>query len=91
MIIKLVNTASTSQTAAIDLKGFQPDKKAGTVQLLYSSNPAAFNKLSALENLKPEVKSIMVNTKKLTYELPASSVTVITIPYKVLPVPHKKK
>lgn len=91
LIIKLVNTASTSQTAAIDLKGFQPDKKAGTVQLLYSSNPAAFNKLSALENLKPEVKSIMVNTKKLTYELPASSVTVITIPYKVLPVPHKKK
>lgn len=81
LIIKLVNTASNVQSASIECKGLHAAKKTGSLQMLYSSNPAAFNKLTVLENLKPEVKSIMLKGKSLVCELPPLSVVVITIPY----------
>jgi alpha-L-arabinofuranosidase len=65
---------------AIDLKGIKPGWKDGTVQMLYSSNPAEFNKLSALEKLKPEIKTLTIKSQIVKYELPPSSVTVMNIP-----------
>ncbi len=81
LIIKLVNTGTIAQPVAIDLKGIKPGWKDGTVQLLYSSNPAEFNKLSELEKLKPETKALPIKSPIVKYELPPSSVTVISIPY----------
>ena len=80
LIIKLVNTGTIAQTVAIDLKGIKPGWKGGTVQLLYSSNPAEFNKLIALEKLKPETKALAIKSPIVKYELPPSSVAVISIP-----------
>jgi alpha-L-arabinofuranosidase len=82
LIIKLVNAGSTAQITAIDLKGIQVTKKPGTVQVLASSNPAEFNKLSALEKLKPVTGPFNLKSKTIQYEVPGNSVSVLTIPYK---------
>lgn len=82
LIIKMVNAGSASQLISMDLKGMQVTKKPGTVLVLASSNPAEFNKLSALEKLKPVTGPFNVKSKTIQYEVAGNSVNVLTIPYK---------
>ena len=78
----MVNAGSASQLITMDLKGMQVTKKPGTVLVLASSNPAEFNKLSALEKLKPVTGPFNVKSKTIQYEVAGNSVNVLTIPYK---------
>ena len=79
LIIKIVNSASTSQLVELDLKGCKVSKAEAVVQTLATNDIYSYNKVAELEKLKPDEKKLLVNTNKFNHELPAYSVSVLKI------------
>jgi alpha-L-arabinofuranosidase len=80
LIIKIVNSASTSQQIELDLTGCKLSKAEGVVQTLAANDIYSYNKVAGLEELKPNEKKLIVNTNKFNHSLPPYSVTVLKIP-----------
>jgi alpha-L-arabinofuranosidase len=83
LIIKIVNTASTSQLVELDLKGYKVSKTEAIVQTLAANDIYSYNKVAELEKLKPDEKKLVVNANKFNHTLPAYSVSVLRIPVSI--------
>ncbi|HEV8270470.1 MAG TPA: alpha-L-arabinofuranosidase C-terminal domain-containing protein [Chitinophagaceae bacterium] len=80
LIIKIVNSASTSQQVELDLRGCKLSKAEGVVQTLAANDIYSYNKVAELEKLKPDEQKLLVSTNKFNHSLPPYSVTVLKIP-----------
>jgi len=83
LIIKIVNSASTSQQIEFDLKGCKLAKAEGSVETLATNDIYSYNKVAELEKLKPGEKKLLINTNKFSHSLPAYSFSVLKIPVSV--------
>jgi alpha-L-arabinofuranosidase len=81
LIIKIVNIASVSQTVELNLTGIKLSKTDAVSQMLAANDLYSYNRLSELDNLKPEERKFSVKTNKFNQNLPAYSVTVLKIPF----------
>jgi alpha-N-arabinofuranosidase len=81
LIIKIVNIASVSQTVELNLTGIKLSKTDAVSQTLAANDLYSYNRLSELDNLKPEERKFSVKTNKFNQNLPAYSVTVLKIPF----------
>jgi alpha-L-arabinofuranosidase len=81
LIIKIVNSASASQTVELNLTGIILAKSDAVLHTLAANDLSSYNKLSELDKLKPEEKRFVVKTNKFNHNLPAYSVSVFKIPF----------
>ena len=83
LIIKIVNSASTSQQIEFDLKGCKLSNAEVSVQTLTTNDIYSYNKVAELEKLSPGEKKFLVTTNKIDHSLPAYSVSVLRIPLSI--------
>ena len=82
LIIKMVNSSPVAQIIELNLQGLKLAKGDATLQQITTDNFSAFNKLSELDNVKPEEKTFAVKVSKFNQSLPSYSFTVLKIPLK---------
>lgn len=82
LVIKIVNTTAATQLLDINIAGLKIKKATAAIMQLSTKDLAACNKLSELEQLKPEINELLLASNKLAYTIPAYAVTVIKIPAK---------
>lgn len=81
VIVKLVNTAATSQEITLDLKGSKLESK-GTIIILTSPNLADENSFAAPVKISPTTKEYKLKGDKAPMSLPAYSVVVLKLKLK---------
>jgi alpha-N-arabinofuranosidase len=81
LIIKIVNSSSTSQAIELNFTGVKLAKTEAISQTLAATDLYSYNKLAELDKLKPEEKKFFVKTSRLNQDLLAYSVTVLKIPF----------
>ena len=81
LIVKIVNTASASQTLELNVTGIKLAKTDAALQTLAANDLYSYNKLSELDKLRPEEKRFSIKTNKFSQDLPPYSVTVLKIPF----------
>ena len=79
LIIKIVNSSSSSQQIELNIKGVKPAKKNAMLQELAANDLYSYNKLSELDKLAPVEKTIEVRSTKLIRQLSPYSVNVIKL------------
>lgn len=82
LIIKVVNNAATAQMIDLNIMGLKIKKAAVVIQELSTKDLSSCNKLSELEQLKPDTKEALLAANKLLYTIPANAVAVLKIPVK---------
>jgi len=81
LIVKIVNSASASQTVELNVTGIKLAKTDAALQTLAANDLYSYNKLSELDKLKPNEKRFSVKTNKISQDLLPYSVTVLKIPF----------
>ena len=81
LIVKMVNIASSAKVIELNLSGIKLAKVDATLQTLAGNDLYSYNKLSELDNLKPEEKKMGIKVNKFNHLLPPYSVTVLKIPF----------
>lgn len=81
VILKIVNTAATSQNASIDVKGAKLEAK-GTAITLKGDGINDENSFETPTKISPKESEFKVNGNKVQYDFPAYSVTVLKIKLK---------
>ena len=81
LIIKLVNTASSSKLINLDLKGIILAKKDSKSYQLSAKDMNSYNTLEKPNQISPLEKSFVVKANKFSQTLDAHSVSVFRIPY----------
>ncbi|MFM2361475.1 MAG: hypothetical protein RLZZ316_377 [Bacteroidota bacterium] len=82
LIIKVVNNAATAQIIDLNITGLKIKKAAVVIQELSTKDLSSYNKLSELEQLKPDTKEALLAANRLLYTIPANAVAVLKIPVK---------
>ncbi|TAH04903.1 MAG: alpha-L-arabinofuranosidase [Sphingobacteriales bacterium] len=82
LIIKVVNNAATAQMIDLNIMGLKIKKAAVVIQELSTKDLSSCNKLSELEQVKPDTKEALLAANKLLYTIPANAVAVLKIPVK---------
>lgn len=81
LIIKMVNSSSSSQQIELSIEGIKSAKKDATMQVLMANDLYSYNKLSELDKLAPVEKIIEVTSNKINQQLAPYSVNVIKITF----------
>ena len=81
LIIKMVNSSSSSQQIELSIAGKKSAKKDAAMQVLMANDLYSYNKLSEPDKLKPVEKTIEVKSNKINQQLGPYSVNMIKITF----------
>jgi alpha-L-arabinofuranosidase len=81
LIIKLVNSLSSSQQIELKIDGIKLTTKNARVEILAANDLYSYNRLSELDKLAPVEKNVEVKSNRIKEQLAPYSVSVFKIGY----------
>jgi alpha-L-arabinofuranosidase len=79
--VKIVNVSRSVKSVRINLEGL-PFLKSGEIETLKAKGLYDFNSISNPKNVSPVISPVAISGKKLTVNLNAISVNVLTLPFR---------